>query len=427
MTMTNHYYAGGLTDLNPHPTPISAECWQRWLSLDEAWGKAWRDFLHWPAAQESSPLTQIVGDEWLLDIAAIDTAFWQHTGWQLIPGMTLDLSPQLQFNHQRLLTIHGWQAYHLVAKTRSRWRHDPPAAVTQAQQIMSGLPTTGTPPTAEKVIVSDILPRLIAVDLITQLMTARAYQQLPYQQHQYLTTYLRQEIAKKNWFFTSIIDLLKVRNRVWTPEQYLQEYGHRADRDFELTCPRWHELTAQEITTKASLMVTPQPSDDLNLDALHWRSRDKRVVMATIELHWLRLEMLKSLSQFFDLYRQWWLQTAPADLEVVTNYQYPPATHIDGAGISLYPGQVEGRVLNIARQRPLPPDTIGIFPDGSLEFAPLVSQCRGLIIGRAYWLSPLVLLAQHYQIPTISDRQALGLPVGATIVVDADRGHWHLQ
>ena len=171
----------------------------------------------------------------------------------------------------------------------------------------------------------------------------------------------------------------------------------------------------------------PFRDENLNLDALHWRSRDKRVVMATIELHWLRLEILKSLSQFFALYRQWRLQTTLVKLEVTANYQYPPATHVDGMGVGLYPGQAEGRVFNITHERQLPPNTIGIFPDGGWEFAPLVPQCQGLIIGRAHALSPLVLLAHHYQIPTISDRHALGLPMGAPIVLDAEHGRWHLQ
>src|SRR4029079_9636680 len=79
--------------------------------------------------------------------------------------------------------------------------------------------------------------------------------------------YFNNKVSNNDWFFKSIQDQALVKHQALTFEKYLEMYGIRADKDYELACPRWYEISDKiknRIDNYQGVIKKEDESRDLN-------------------------------------------------------------------------------------------------------------------------------------------------------------------
>ena len=422
------FYAGGMAEFVTQPSDLTYQYLQRWFTGNSAYGRA-MEILGLPCvACEHSVLVRRDG-ELLVDLSVEEATVYASTVFVYRTQTDVNTVPSVALDWHKCLRPSCWWGTWRLLAVQTSWLAGPYQIVARLQETLTNLPAID-PSSPDQYIQDQLLPVVITIGLVSEYLTQALASEWRGEELTAVQNYISQQIAATDWFFASIAARGQVKNGTLTLRDYLRQYGERADRDFELTLPRWQE-TPEKIAAEINKqrVVTPTTSPSFTLPAL--QARQKELVDAVIAAQLLRTQAKKQLLHAFALLRQSLGLTRTQKEE---RHVKPIASAVSspmpasGQGLTVFAGQVTGQVFNFGHDDTDIPagDIIGIFPNASPEFASEFTRCQGLIFQRGGQTSHGAIVAREFGIPALIDPRAVGIPDGSRLQLDAGAGVWRL-
>lgn len=393
-----------------------------------------------PFNKVEQPILTLVNGELLVDLSIEEKTLYKNTlftykkthGLHDIPKLVVDkrklLSPICIKNTVRLLFM------------QSRWIAHPQKIIDRAASFVEKIPSIPeeTFEKIDQILATSVWPYTLAIGVFSEFFN----QIIEQEKDMSLQSYISNELAQKDWFFRSIKDQEKVKQNEISFSDYIQHYGIRADKDYELTSPRWHEIPTdiKKRIAETKDVKIPSPSQIKPAERL------KSVIHTTIALQLLRSEAKRKTLIHIDALRKIILQKTdqknianltreqllkgdyqPLRTEPSIKKQLKQVAQPMGKGRGVAKGSVTGVAINITEiATTIPHDTIGIFPNASPEFAMQYPKCKGMIFLQGGQTSHGAIVAREYGIPSLIDPEAKGIKNGVKISIDGNSGEWKI-
>jgi pyruvate,water dikinase len=231
-----------------------------------------------------------------------------------------------------------------------------------------------------------------------------------------------------------------VKAGAMTFEDFIRQYGLRADKDYELSCPRWLEIPEQiklrikdlgELTeisrSKKTDTLPPLAQTVVELQLARIRIKQK----ALAYMYHLRLELLSK-------YKKDDLAEYTRSLILFGKNESIVSEHINideqvihktvkdagkGNGVSQGIGNGVTQHINDATET-IHEGAICIFPNTSPEFSPFYKKCNAIIFMKGGVTSHGAIVAREYGIPAIVYNQTEEIPQNTAVEVDGMKGTW---
>lgn len=375
------YKYGGLSEVVAHPSELTFKYLEKWFSGVSSYGKA-MDFVNLPYFKIEEPILVLHDGELLVDA-------------------TVERKLSLGNSKFPLLSILK------IIKIQFSWVLKPNNCLEQATKWISEIPNTSKVKTLEEVertLENEVLPRVIALGIYTEFF--------------HTLTKCTLADTKNDWVFKSIADQKLVQDGKMTLETYLEEYGFRADDDYELTCPRWYEIK-EEIKQRIANFKQPSTKEIFIMP--------KNILEETyIKLSVLRSEAKKKTLPYFDLLRK--LTNANNATKAVATPKVKISKNIKkGKGRGVSKGTAMGVAKHIKNNLvKIEDNTIGIFPNASVEFGIQFPKCKGLIFQKGGMTSHGAIVAREFGIPALIDEKCMGIQEESMININGDHGEWEI-
>ena len=429
-SQTGNYFYGGLAELVVNPTPITFSFLQKWFSGDGSLGKA-VNLLGLPYTALSVSVLECVGDDLVVNLDTEEKILYNKTLFsykkQSLPSdlPVLQLQPRRFF--QPLCVVNTLR----MLLIQSAWIANPATIVKKAQQFVSLIPavsTTDSLSTIDDTLRDSVWPYTIAIGMLSEF-----YIQFLKQESKdtfgTIQAYLGHQMQESDWFFRSLADQEKVKQGTMDFSEFINRYGIRADRDYELTLPRWHEIP-EEIAQRIESFTSRQSASPESIEV---NASLQQFVKAAVELQLLRSEAKRKTLLFIDLLRKKLLEQNPS---LISSSKTPKTSFYEGnqsqqknsgKGMSVSAGVVQGISKYIAdNHTPIEKGTIGIFPNASPEFAFQYPKCTGMIFLRGGQTSHGSIVAREFGIPAIIDASVSGLANNLLLEIDGTSGEWKI-
>ncbi len=443
----NEYYSGGLAELVSSPSNLTYSFFRDWFTGKQSIGKAMK-LLHMPCESSDIPLLEVINQQLFVNLHNEEKTLYQKTIFHYKKQLNENDTPHLTIAYKKLINPLCLLGTLEILLTQSRWIANPKDVILSVKKSIDDIAENNYELDINQLdtfLGNTIWPAVIAVGLLAeffnQFLTKEAKEEI-YRIH----TYISIIIAKDDWFFRSLSDQEDVRTGKITYTKYLQLYGIRADKDYELAAPRWHEI--REIIKKriekdkTSVHVTKEetPVKDkklmqlihTNIEIQLLRSEAKRKALIYInQLRQLILEKTKYKEDIQDLTKNEIIHSQPKEYShlkktTIAKQTIESIQVSSGKGTSVSQGQAEGKTLIIdSSQSDIPENTIGIFPNASPEFSMQYTKCKGMIFLRGGQTSHGAIVAREFGIPAIIDQKAQGIRDGIHIFLNATSGDWH--
>jgi phosphohistidine swiveling domain-containing protein len=441
-----HYFSGGLAELLLQPTPLTYSFLKDWFTGTGSVGIA-MDALGMPHKKISVPILECIAGELLVNLAVEEETLYaetiftykNQTGEHEQPELTVSfgkiINPIYLVNSLRILLI------------QSNWIAKPAAAIVTAKKLIADIPDSLTDisiQAVDDVLQKQIWPNVIAVGFLSEFYHHLALREAKHDAAQ-VTLSMSAQIAAKDWFFQSIADQAKVKKGELAFSEFIDRYGLRADKDYELTSPRWYEIPdilQERIKNFSEVEKVANEQIEINKKLLP-------LVQTAIELQILRSEAKRKTLVHIDTLRKLVREKTPGivDISHVTkedilsgaipqdSLHHPGvgdtmkrvAVELSGNGTRVSQGSASGTVKHINdNDSQIPSQTIGIFPNASPEFANQYPKCVGMIFLRGGQTSHGSIVAREFGIPAIIDSTVAGIQDGMQIEINGSTGAWHV-
>lgn len=428
MSDKKNYYLGGLAELVSHPTPSTFSFLEKWFTGRGSIGRAMR-LLHLPSRRTSECVFEVQDGELYVNLRNEENTLYKWTIFKYqdqasvhsIPRLTVSfwkiLNPLCVYNTIRMIIVQSvWIAYpHTILEHMEKLVSKIPPVVPGADLDMT-----------DKVLRKKVWPTVIAVGMVSEFFN----QYLEKESKELFTKinhFISSEVSRDDWFFSSIRDQEKVKKKEMTFEEYILKYGIRADQDYELTGPRWHEIPEKIKERIQRSAPFTNKSEELGIEVSH---KIDALIHISIRLQILRSEAKRKTLIHIDHLRQEMLKKTV--VPPTSNIKKVPIIKSTGKsdktlhkGVSVSSGKVIGKVLKVTdSSQEIPKGIIGIFPNASTEFTIQFPKCKGMIFLRGGQTSHGAIVSREFGIPAVIDEDAGKIPDGVELELDGDTGEW---
>jgi phosphohistidine swiveling domain-containing protein len=290
----------------------------------------------------------------------------------------------------------------------------------------------------------NLWPVTIAVGLLaefySQLLKTYTVSQ---EQAKYIQTYLDHEISKNDFVTQSVEEVYAVKTGKRSLESFLNEYGLRADQDYEFAMPRWSE----NLTHIKAIIERSVPSEKSKIELQITSPQVQKIIHTIVELQKLRSDTRKSMLPAIYTIRQAAINKYGQNCDFNTftresllENKEPEATYDtkiqiqkikynkEGIGMPISQGTVTAPVLHISQStQEIPAQTIIICPNASPEFSMQYARAAGILFVVGGMTSHGAIVAREYNIPAISDINAESISDGTIVTMDGSTGKWTIQ
>lgn len=436
----SYYYAGGLAEFTSNPTPLTYSFFIYWFTGRESLGKAMA-LLQLPYQNITLPILEMVDLELVVNLQSEEKTLYEKTIFHYKEQQSLHHVPTLTVSFPKLFSLINVINTIKITSVQTQWLVNPNTLIKKANSFLSEIPdgiSDQSILSLDTKLKDVVWPRVIAIGLLNEFISQALQQDI--NKTPEINNYIAEKIAKHDWFFLSLNDQAKIKNREMSFDEYLKLYGARADNDYELSSPRWHEIPDllkkrikdSQIKNIQTNTVLPRISERL-----------RQLVEASIKLHILRSEAKRKTLVFIDALRQTILKEFPKkniqtltrskllgirELESIsksTPHQQISSAVTLGTGLPVSSGQVKGTIQFVKNvDEKINEGAIVIFPNASPEFSIMYPKCHGMIFLKGGQTSHGSIVAREYKIPALIDPLANGIPAGSNVQIDGQTGSW---
>lgn len=445
-SITENYYSGGFAELVSSPSVLTYSFIADWFTGKGSLGKAMK-LLKIPYQEVNLHVLDLKDNELVVNLKTEEQTLYQQTIFRYKNQSEIHTTPELVVDFTKIINPICLLNTIRIVLIQSKWIANPGKTVENIQKLVDSIPNERVGTTIQEIdelLRNKVWPNVIAVGLISefynQLIIKDAKENLSE-----VNKYISNRIAENDWFFRSISDQMEVKHNKMTFPEYIEKYGLRADKDYELASPRWHEIQEiiktriknnsgnkvnQDIVLNAGKKLKTIIDASINLQLL--RSESKR--KALIHINHLReiiLQVTNGMTDINQITKENLLSGKFAEKSKTQNVSKQKRVNISsassGKGISASQGHANGLVKNILdNDIIIPKGTIGIFPNASPEFAIQYPKCDGMIFLKGGQTSHGSIVAREFGIPAIIDSKAQGIADNSKIELNAITGEWYI-
>ncbi len=400
-----------------------------------------------PYEKTDAPLVTLVNGELLVDLLAEEKTLYSSTLFAYTPQQNIHSLPSLRIKYSKILSPRCLVNTIKIVLYQSELIASPQKAVERAKEFIQLMPERLSEQSLQEVDVhlSDtIWPSVIAVGALCEFYSRLIEQELTKsgQLHEVLG-YIGSQVALNDWFFTSLSHQSKVREGKMTFDEYLEHYGIRARKDYEIACPRWYE-ERDELHKHMFKNIAPPPEIS-SPGTLNVAKKVDDYVQAVIRLQILRSEARRRALLGIDALRKHIVRRVGKEMEYYSRddllqgsviptqapgektqaESQPVTSHDHGKGMAVSAGEVTGPVFVIRSPfDEIPSGSVGIFPNSSTDFTMLYPKCAGIIFLSGGQTSHGAIVAREFKIPALVASDAVGLADGTMLQIDGKSGTW---
>lgn len=410
----NHYFTGGFAEITPNPSPLTYSYLKDWFTGSKWIGGA-MDILHLPCEKINLPILEMAGDELVINLINEEKTLYKKTLFSYKVQNSGNDVPILAFETKKLVCIPCIVNTFKIIYAQSTWIANPEKTVNDIQKNIEKFTTVTDDSIWGAVVATGFLS-----EFYNQLLMKETNGNMAD-----VHAYVDGMIKEKDWFFKSYSDQEKVNSGSMTFTSYINEYGLRADRDYELTCPRWWEIPD---------IIKKRIHDSVNHKnhqnhAVPTDIKIKKYIDAFIRLQILRSDVKRKVLIYINKLRQDLLKKSPEKFktEPVQKKIVIPIQLKQGKGRGVSQGTVEGKVQIIHHvDEKVLSNAICIFPNASPEYAIQFPKCKGMIFLKGGSTSHGAIVAREYSIPALIDENAVNVSNDTKIKIDGKTGVWSL-
>lgn len=443
------YYSGGLAELVSSPTVLTYSFLENWFTGKGSIGKAMK-ILGLPHNDTDLPVLELIDGDLVINLSNEEETLYSQTIFKYKKQSSIHETPQLVIDLVKIVNPICLLNTFSMLLVQSKWIANPKNSVEITKKLLEAVPAKAKNENINQIDIllrNEVWPTVIAIGLLcefyNQLLTKEVKNNLFK-----INKYISNQAAKKDWFFRSIADQEEIRKNKLSFSDYIKEYGIRADKDYELTSPRWYEIP-DVIKKRISKNSIKDNNQNVVLDV---NKKLKIIIDASIKLQLLRSEAKRKALLYINQLRKKILQKTKSlsDISQLTrdeiiNNQLPHKilqttiavknkrvvrvihSQTEGKGMGVSQGHVVGVVRNITSNiTDIPKGTIGIFPNASPEFTMQYPKCIGMIFLKGGQTSHGAIVAREFGIPALIDHKAEGIKNGVTVELNGSTGEWRI-
>jgi phosphohistidine swiveling domain-containing protein len=419
-----NYYSGGLAELVPAPSELTYFYLRKWFSGTGSVGIAMQ-LLAMPYRKVDLPIVELINKELLVNLKSEELTLYADTVFSYRNQKNIHTTPTLQVNFKKIFNPICIVNTCKLVFVQSKWIANQANTIKKVTELVDLIPSMNEETSLEKVeelMKNKVWPSVIATGLISEFYSQLLSNEVKGNMSS-INNYISEELSEKDWFFRSIADQQKVKNRELTFAAYIKEYGLRSDKDYELTSPRWYEMEPEiKRRIKSTTEHKNRAATELNVDV-----KIESLINTCITLQLLRTKAKQKTLIHIDKLRKL-TNKSKNEKGVVLKSKQQKAFLSYGKGTAASQGIVTGSVMNIVNNSvKIPSGTIGIFPNASPEFTFQYPKCAGIIFLRGGATSHGSIVAREFGIPAIVEPSASDIPNKQLIQIDGTTGEWHIR
>lgn len=428
---TRNYYSGGFAEIVSNPSAITYSYLKDWLTGKSSLGKA-MEILGLPYQEIELPVLELVNGELVVNLQNEEKTLYANTIFKYAFQKHLDDSPKLNIDLLKTVNPFNWAATLSILLKQSVWISNPQKIIEFAKEIVKNIPEVSDKDVAEieQILTKDIWPTYIAVGFLSEFFNQLIKQESG-SNYSSIHSYVGRKQSAEDWFFQSISEQAKVKSGELSFKSYIEKYGKRSDKDYELTSPRWYEIE-DIVRERIKNFSGSFNSGNIDETLINKLGNKLRVYLDSyIALQILRSEARRKTLLGIDILRK--------KIKPGTNLSIKPKKQINeelvnssntpsnSQGLGVSAGTVSGKVKFIVKTDQLIPEgSICVFPNAGTEFSIQYPKCQGMIFLKGGQTSHGSIVAREFGIPAIIDNNAKDLKEGTLIIIDGEIGSWKI-
>jgi phosphohistidine swiveling domain-containing protein len=395
-----------------------------------------------PYRTNNSSVLEMLDGELVVNLEVEAATLYESTLFSYsLPWQPTDsLSPKLVIDWKKTVSPRSWTGTAQTLFKQMLWIGQPSRTVAFARQLVDSMPEFQADESSlselEKKMMELVWPKVIGLGLLSEFF-AQLVQQEMKELFPRVQDFVSSQQAHHDWFFKSLADQYLVKSGELSLELYLQEYGLRADQDYELSCPRWYEIPNE---VKRRIQDLPTRLNDQQGRMSEWSelskmwSKNQRAhVEAWLELQTLRSEARRKALEGVDALRRALAPQLQQQKKMTPLLSSKKEIHgkskvIEGQifqGVAVSAGVVSGTAKLVERAGDkIPAGSIGIFPAANPEFSGEYLKCVGLIFLQGGQTSHGSIVAREFGLPAVIDVRAAAIKNHQKITLNGLTGQW---
>ncbi len=420
-TVKGNYYSGGFAEIVSNPSDITYSYLKEWFNGKSSLGKAMK-ILSLPYQEINVPILELIDGELLVNLQNEEKTLYKNTIFKYMQQKNFDDTPKLMIDKFKLVNpVNLINTFNILIK-QSIWISNPQKVLNFAKDLVKNMPesTEENKTSIEQILRNDIWPPVIVLGVLSEFFNQLIKQDSGIN-FSAIHSYISNKQSLQDWFFLSIAEQKRVKDKKLSFEHYIEKYGKRADKDYELISPRWYEM---KDTVKKRINGLrgnfSANSVDENLYSI-LKKNLQSYIDTLIELQILRSEAKRKILLGVDVLRRKLKPRNEIKLEPVNRF----ASFSNSQGQAVSKGVAEGIVKHItSNDQLISEDCIGIFPNASPEFSVQYPKCKGIIFLKGGQTSHGSIVAREFGIPALIASSANKLQDGIFVTINGTEGTW---
>ncbi len=420
-TVKGNYYSGGFAEIVSNPSDITYSYLKEWFNGESSLGKAMK-ILGLPYQEINVPILELIEGELLVNLQNEERTLYKNTIFKYMQQRNFDDTPKLVIDKFKLINpINLISTFNILIK-QSVWISNPQKVVNFAKDLVKNIPeiTEENKTNIEQILRNDIWPPVIALGVLSEFFNQLIKQDSGID-FSAIHSYISTKQSLHDWFFLSIAEQKRVKDKQLSFEHYIEKYGKRADKDYELTSPRWYEI---KDSIKKRINELSGSFSVNSIDESLYSKLSKNLqsyIDALIDLQTLRSEAKRKTLLGVDILRR---KIKPKD-EIKLEPVNKLASSSNSQGLAVSKGVVGGIVKHIiSNDQQIPEGCICIFPNASPEFSVQYPKCKGMIFLKGGQTSHGSIVAREFGIPALISSSADQLQDGVFVTISGIEGTW---
>ncbi len=427
-----HYYSGGLAEFVTEPTILTYSFFSNWFTGNKSLGMAMK-LLDLPFNETQTAILEMMDKDCFVNLKEEESTLYQNTVFRFAPQDNPHTQPRLELSLSKAVIPNNIFNTLRILLAQSAWIGFQDNTLKKAQNFVDEIPAIRNDmslPQIDKMIAENVFPNVLAVGMLAEFYALTLNNS---KSHTKINSYIRD----KDWFYKSIFDQTLVRSGKMNFEDFIRKYGTRADKDYELSAPRWHETPSHLKANIAKLnnFSIPVSDEEFKLNKMEMgvaslqilRSESKRKALVWVDVLRKELKKISKNDKTLSLLtRNKILNTSDGDPIIHKQTAKINQNFKSGKGQGASTGTVSGKVVYITESQSLvPKNSIAVFPNASPQFSTQFPQAQGLVFLRGGMTSHGLIVAREFGIPAIIDHNFPDNLSGKAIFINGGTGDWH--
>lgn len=430
---SKNYFSGGLAEIVSEPSNLTYSFLKNWFNGTSSFGIAMH-LLGLPYKKTGSSILEIKNGQLLVNLEIEEETIYKNTIFTYRKQKSAKNTPSLKISHIKLLNPMCIFNTLKILFIQSKWIASPKITTETAASFVEKIPSeikTTDLDEINAIIKDKVWPYIIAIGILAEFYD-HLIQNDAKKDFSQIQQYVTSQVAKNDWFFQGLTDQMRVKNKQLEFDEYIKQYGFRADDDYELTCPRWHEIKSvikERIDNSQSALRKKNFEKPANIS-----KKLQSYIETEINLQIARSNAKKKALIAIDKLRQSLIRKKliknypAAKIKKTKHHSATSTSPVSNQGFSVSQGAASGIAKLVSSPLDtIPENTIGIFPNASPQFSTLYPKCKGMIFLKGGQTSHGAIVAREFGIPAIVDSQAEKIKNGTEITVDGKNGSWKVN